>query len=147
MHTTVAGRFREILGYSYLAHVVMMRTAADFWLRGNQWEGERVHTQGLTISCGLLERLVEAAENFEVEQVIVLVQYGERARSHEYPMVDRVLSCVNRSSAVVVDLRERLQDARADGTFDTLFDAHMTAAGNAFVARLLAPAIVDSDRE
>ena len=136
-HATTAGRVREVLGYSLLAHVVMMRVAPDFWLRGNRWEMTRVHSNGIAVACRLLSFLPQLKDKHAIDQVVVLVQYAARTPSQDYLIVDNVLKCVDRSQVTVLDLREALEAARTRGDLKALFDSHMTAAGNEFVAREL----------
>jgi hypothetical protein len=134
---TGPGRLRLALGRSRLVDAVMMRQAPAYWLRGTE-VAQVEHHEGLHVACGLLSRaaaLTAAAS----ARLVVLVQYTRQELGEDPGRIAYLLRCVDDPSVRVLDLRPELLALRGSDPerFDSLFDGHMTAAGNRLVAERL----------
>lgn len=129
-------RTKELLSYSYLVHALMSKAFRQAWYQ-KRWRSTRVHADGERVSCLLLAEL-EAFAAAHGAQLYVLVQYvkDEAFDPAVLAKVDRVLACLEGTSARVIDLRAAFAEVEAvdSARFEDFFDGHMTPLGNAFVA-------------
>jgi len=138
------GRLRMMLGRSRLIDMVMMRLDPSSWLR--QTEAAQVeHQDGLHVACALLDkagRLTAAAG----ARLVVLVQYTREELNEDPGRISYLLRCVDDPSVTVLDLRSELVDLRGRDPerFSSLFDGHMTAAGNYLVAGRLNEVLLEA---
>jgi hypothetical protein len=129
-------RTKEVLSYSYLVHALMSKAFRESWYH-SRWSAKRAHDDGERVSCLLLAKLNAFAARRDA-RLYVLVQYvkDEAFRPEVLAKVDRVLACLDGTTARVIDLRVAFAEVEAmDGArFDRFFDGHMTPLGNEFVA-------------
>lgn len=140
------GPLRRIGGYSLLVHTLMLRVDKAYWLHGLDRYNylkrvETAHDQGVEVSCRLFERLARMREHQGFE-VIVFFQYVLDEKKKRFALIQ---PCVERSGLELVDLGPVLDGlAQSDRKgYESLFDSHMTAAGN----RLAADTLIQRIRE
>ena len=114
--------FRNVFGYSLLAHQIMKRIDHDNWFAGRP--SIKVHDKGPEVACLLMPRARALAET-----VLLVWNYSKsQALSRERPgFVDQVSECAIEEGIVVIDFSERLF-----GTSDIGFyygPSHMNRAG------------------
>lgn len=128
---------RKVLGYSYLLHKLMRKAFPHYWLEGS-WRTTKVHTKGMEVACGIFKKMNEYAVKENIS-IYVLVQYGQYDLAMQRDANQKGTACIDRQAIRVVDLYGPLSDLRQrdQQEFKSLFQGHMTKAGNAFVARLL----------
>jgi hypothetical protein len=142
-HLAHKGNMRQILGYSLLAHKLMMTCCQHYWLMGVTWRtfysAHRIHQNGEAVACHLLKELEALKRRLGLADVFVLIQYTEQPDPSHIATVERLTAGCTGSGVVVVDLKKPLTTMREQDPhrYETLFDRHMTAAGNAFVAQEL----------
>ena len=129
--------FRKIAGYSYLTHKLALRLAPEYWLQGS-WASTQVHSEGAKVACRIFEQLAEYGQKSAVK-IYLLVQYDVDGIESDLGAVDEAIACVDQGAITVVDLRSSLVELKAHNIkqYRRLFYgryAHMTPAGNAFVA-------------
>jgi hypothetical protein len=138
------GPLRRALGYSLLAHTLMLRIAPEWWLTGiNQFETSVATGQDAQgLACLLMDRLNRLATSRKL-RVIVMSEYWQNISSEEEQVVDAVTRCINRQQVEVLDLRGSLERLRNEypQQFQNFYTRsrhpHMSAAGNKFVAEQL----------
>jgi lysophospholipase L1-like esterase len=141
--STGPGRLRLVLSRSRLVGAVMMRVAPSYWLRGTE-AAQVEHRDGLHVACGLLSR-AEALTAAAGARLVVLVQYTRQELDEDPGQIAYLRRCVDEPPARLVDLRPELL-ALADSDpelLESLFDGHMTAAGNRLVAARLAGVLAE----
>lgn len=130
------GLLRRILGYSYLADVVMRRALGEErWYLGD-WESVRAHRQGLDVGCLLMQRLARLSLQTGVP-IVILAQQPEEIWEVRLPETERVIACATLEGLPVIDLYEPLRALQQNDPvrFRSFYRGHMTASGNAFVAQ------------
>ncbi len=130
------GGFQRLFGYSFLIHETMMRMYPEAWL-SNRFS-LRVHDRGVAVSCRLM---VEIAKLPTAQKAIVAQYPAPYVVAENAPQEFReVLACARRAGLTVIDsfaaLRTRFEADKL--AFSKLYGGHMTAAGNAFTAGLIA---------
>jgi len=130
--------FRRLLGYSYLADFVMGRAAPAYWRQGPT---KVIQKNPVEISCLLVQRLADL-EHTEGTRVLLVAQQG-RVGEFDTAKVDAVLGCARKAGLATLNLFpdfSRLAAAEPE-RYARLYENHMTAAGNAFVAARIAERI------
>lgn len=147
-----AGWVRSVFGYLYAIDFAAARLGLEGRWRLSAYEYRRPHGDGLKVSCLLMARIAETIRAADATG-IVLAQYGwsamESAGDGEIAQSHEVLGCAEKAGLRTIDSIGPLREAyRAAGggeaALRTLFVGgfgHMTPAGNALIARLLAPVI------
>ena len=135
---------QRLLGYSYLAHTVLMNHRFSAWyLRGIWSENEvRAIKDGERVACLIFDELKRMVEDDGI-RVVLLAQYGRWETDETVQVVQRVLQCTDHGAFTVVDLRPSLEEvrARSQKEYESYYKGHMSFEGNAFVARQLSAAI------
>jgi hypothetical protein len=146
------GFWRGVLGYSFVVDWAVMRLGF-----GTRWITPGLHYNqiypnetGVTISCGLMDRLAELRQRFGARPVVIM-QYGAAEAEGAPPpwYGPPVLACARARGFAVVDTYGPLHElAKTDRErFVALWLneggqlGHMSPAGNAFIARLIADTI------
>jgi hypothetical protein len=137
-------RFRQIAGYSFLAHKLALRVAPEYWLQGS-WRSTRVHSDGAKVACLIFRQLAEYALQRNIK-IYVLIQYDIDGFEGDLSAVDEALTCIGPNQINVIDLRVPLAELKGSSIqkYRRLFYGeygHMTRAGNAFVASNVLKAI------
>ena len=134
------GPVRRIGGYSLLVHTLMLRIDKAYWLHGLDKYNylkrvETAHDQDVEVACRLFQRLAELKRKNGF-QVIVFFQYVLDEGSNRF---DLIRPCVENAGLELVDLGPALEKLAASdrARYESLFDSHMTAAGNELAARVL----------
>jgi hypothetical protein len=130
------GTFKEVTGYSFFFYKMMRKAFPAYWLEGSL--SRAVNTQGEEISCLLIREMARITRERAIHFVL-LIQYEQDPPDSSLELIDRLLHCVNSVPVQVVDLRADLlaikkQDPK---NYKGLFNSHMTASGNRFVALTL----------
>jgi hypothetical protein len=153
-HSAHQRSLRPVLGYSYLAHKLMMKCCPHYWLMGVTWKTfysqHRVHTDGDAVACGIFRELEKLADRSSIRRVYILIQYEKKPKPYVYGLVDGLKrSCMVGERITVVDSRPVLEGIREEHPeqYDRLFDRHMTREGNALVAEIMAGAMAASRPE
>ncbi len=123
---------RQVLGYSFLLHHVLLRTFPEAW-RSSRFSIVE-HDQGVAVSCALMARIAA----LPVAEKVLFVQYPAHlviAGKREEDLL-KVMACARTNGIEVVDLFQPLRAALARDklVFAELFKGHMSARGNAFAA-------------
>jgi hypothetical protein len=146
---------RNILGYSYLVTWTMARFNVASWFLITK--NTRVATDHVGVTCRLLERLKRQADTRGVRLVFMMQWPGEAiTKLAERPSyAARVLHCAIDLGLQTVDPWEALKAVHARGKEafyplyntrgDGVFFLHMSRAGNALIADLMARAIQDKN--
>jgi len=141
-HEAHRGNFRAVLGRSLLVHKLMMRCCANWWLLGVTWDefyrAKRVHTQGEKVACLIVQELDKMVRRLGVRRVMLLIQYSETPSAQSIERIQSVIACGKKlKSLEIVDLRTALESVRQTDPerFKRFYDRHLTAEGNAFVAK------------
>ncbi len=139
--STKLGFFRSVFGYSFLMDGLMRKLGYESLWYARGWEDRRVHTDRARISCLLLDRVSELALAADIE-VILLAQYLEReVVGPQTSEVKNVLECAAQSSIGIVDMHTHLREIAESNPAELgllyFEQSHMTAHGNALVARIL----------
>jgi len=137
------GRVRQILGYSFFCHKLMLHAFPNFWMHG-LWEEKKAHKKGQEVACRLLQRLAEIS-NLNGTTLIVLVQYPADNSLADIETVKSVLACLDHEEVQIVDLHEALLSLSNHDSerYRKLFGfSHLTVDGNRFVAEILKKRIV-----
>jgi hypothetical protein len=140
--------FRQIAGYSFLAHKLALRVAPEYWLQGS-WRSTRVHSDGTKVACLIFRQLAEYAQQRDIK-IYVLIQYDLDGFEGDLSEVDEALTCIDPNQIYVIDLRASLAELKESNfhkykRFYYGEYGHMTKAGNAFVASSVRKAI-DSNK-
>lgn len=145
---TVLGFWLKLAGHSYTVHRVMMRLAPTNWV--DRLRYDRVHSNetGVDITCLLMDRLKRLREEKKI-RVIVMVQYGAAESEMSEPpwYGPPTLRCARERGFETVDswpAQHELSVKDHNRFVGLWLDeggqlGHMSAAGNAFIADLLAP--------
>jgi hypothetical protein len=145
--TAKIGPIRRILGYSALMDLVVRRLGFEEWWYAGHLRTIEVHNDGVAVSCRLADKLRQDLEARGI-RLVVLAQYPsweitnpEAPRNRQaLEMMGQLLACLHEHGHDVIDLHPLLQNLwDADPKrFRSLYSDHMTAAGNAFVADVVA---------
>ena len=128
----------EILGYSSFIHKLMMKLNPSWWLQGGRsWNENPTGANGEEITCLIFKELKTTANQKNIRNVYVVVQYGADLDPKLQVSVDSVKRCIEKEAVTVVDLKNRLLEIKNlnPERYGTLFlKKHMTYEGNYFVA-------------
>lgn len=103
-----------------------------------------VHRQGREVACRLMERLAALAKTSK-RRVVILAQPGQpSATPDDLGIKNEVLSCAAQNQLAILDLFPVIE-AQSPEQRATLFDRHMTAAGNRLVATEIVRFLRQSD--
>lgn len=136
---------RAVLGYSFLADVVMRRLDLDdYWLSGQPEHAKEAHDDGEAVSCLLMDRLRQLGRD-QGADVLLVAQYTPHAWVRESTLrfesgiVDEVLACAQASGLRTLDTRNAFETAISEAGVDHYYiNRHMTSAGNRLTAELIA---------
>lgn len=147
------GVARSIFGYFYVANWVMGRIGNTNWFLGGA-AYVKVDNDPVAVTCALLSELAGRARGAGVKVIVVLQYGGEQVKQWVTQPVDgvQVATCASQLGLTVVNVWQPLKDTLQSGgleQFKTLFVmhdqgrtfGHMSGAGNAFVAGLVAAAV------
>ena len=132
----------KILGYSYFFHNMMIRLNEDWWLLGGyKWNGNHIGYEGVGITCLLFQELESIVKVNKINHAYILVQ-DTNSQNYVSPdtQIDYVLTCLNKKTFNVIDLRKKLLDLKINNgsLYNSFFKIrHMTATGNQFVAETI----------
>lgn len=131
-----AATWKDMLGHSYLAHKVMLKSFKSYWLQEDWWRETPAHGQGRAVACLLLKDLEQFADSRGM-RLYILMQY-KRDEIHDARVLEqfRELRACLKPDTHVIDLQAALlaEQQRDAGNYKSLFENHMTAKGNRFVA-------------
>ncbi len=139
------GLLRSILGYSYLMKWTTDRLGLTEWWLVGQWESQKVHSQGMQVSCLLTKRLRTLAVKTDA-RIVIVAQYGrgivfdDQESSEDRVRVRDLLGCAKSNDLEILDLYHpllRIYQSDLD-LYNSYYEGHMTAAGNRFVAEQIA---------
>lgn len=135
------GLFRNVFGYSFLIDGIMRKLGHEAFWYGGGWDTTRVHTEGVQVSCLLMERLSFLARARGLD-LLLLAQYLEHEVSGTRPSImDPVIKCARQYGIAVLDLHKHLGEIwdASPETLGSLYfhQSHMTPAGNYVVAQIL----------
>lgn len=134
---------RHMLGHSFLIHKLMLHAFPGYWLQGS-WLNKKVHSDGEAITCGIFKEIEDFLEEIpSVKEFYLLVQYRSHQSEDDLLVIDRVLNCIKKNKIRIIDLRHLLSDIRKNNyqDYQDLFQGHMSAEGNLFVAKVLSKKI------
>lgn len=136
---------RHWLGYSLLAHNVMMKAFRSYWIQADWWQSTVAHNQADAVACHIFRDLAEFSRQRELP-VFLFVQYKKKAERDAkiQERLARLRDCAV-SPLTWVDLRPGLELAREQNRYDRLFDDHMTAAGNRLAAEEVFAALQNAE--
>ena len=147
------GAARSILGYFHTVNWIMGRIGNTDWLLGGKVY-VRASNDPVAVTCSLLNQLAERARASGTKIVVVLQYGGGQIKQWVTQPADsvQVAECASQIGLTVVNLWLPLKDAlQSQGLddFKTLFVmhdqrrvfGHMSRAGNAFVARVVAASV------
>jgi len=128
------GPLRLILGYSSLADFLMMTYFRSYWLSGLSLE-QRVHNQGVEVTCALFSRFERFLKTKKVNGLVV-IQMPKNLRKNELKKIKAVREYLNQTSLHVLDLHEPLMRLKKSDSrkYKQFFTYHMTPEGNKWVA-------------
>jgi lysophospholipase L1-like esterase len=143
------GWLRGLLGFSHLVAYAMEITGHAEWWFGTV--NRRVANDIVEISCLLLKRLKATADAERIALVFVL-QFGPNLivpLDEEPAYAGRVAACARTSGIPTIDTWSTLQAVRQRDALKTVFNVdpargqygHMSPAGNALIARMVAEAL------
>ena len=122
--------------HSQLVHSVMRRLFPEWWLRSHNTQVHDDH-KGTEVACALLHEL-EGLTKSRGSELIVLIQYmrGGEFFESDSMAVKSVLRCISDPATRVLDTKPALSELKAKdrSRYERLYDYHMTAEGNQFVA-------------
>lgn len=136
---------RHILGNSFLIHKLMLHAFPEYWLQGS-WLNKKANNDGEGITCRIFKKIEDFLEETpSIKKFYLLVQYRSQQSQDDLLVIDRVLSCIEKDKINVVDLRYLFSDLERDNykKYSGLFDGHMTAGGNHFVAQVLSKMLLE----
>jgi hypothetical protein len=146
------GRLRGVLGYSYLVQYVMTRlNLLPWWVTPqSRYQWAATASEGVSITCMLMERLAQLSGRLGM-QAAVVVQYGGTEAMGSPLGWDRahLLRCIRDQGLTLVDTYDALHavyEKDGEEVYKRLWVmhdngkiySHMSAAGNRFVAELIA---------
>jgi hypothetical protein len=143
---------RAVLGYSALSNLVFSRLTPGFWYPTGGSLFKEVENDPVDITCKLLARLKQRADDNQI-RVLLFLQYGGELVLEEpviLPDMKKITECSQKAGIQVVDQFAPLQ-AQTRGNPDLValyftLDGkgefgHMTSKGNEHAAQLLAGAL------
>ena len=138
---------RMVLGRSLMLHKIMMAVNPQFWLQGAR-KSTRNGEEGGAVACGILNLLEEFSEQNNLP-VLVLVQYSRHEVGAENPHLKTALTCLDKDKLPTIDVYESLTTMRQtkEAEFESLYNlhmAHMSPAGNRFIASSVQQAVIDN---
>jgi len=143
-----AGVVQRLLGYSLIAHKVLMNYRLRAWYLRGIWDetDTPAHDRGEEVACLIFDQLKRIAQTSGMA-IYVVAQYGRWETEESLAVTRQALQCVDRSVVHVVDLLPALSAVRSadNAEYESLFSGHMSPRGNLFVARQLQAAIEQSD--
>ena len=135
------------LEHSLLVHTVMKRLFPEWWLG---WPETQVQDEekGRQVACALLHELEGLAKTRGFE-LIILAQHAERETPSQSVAVESVLRCISDPGTRVIDLKPALSQLKANdpSRYKRLFNWHMTAEGNQFVALEISKILTQGERQ
>ena len=122
--------------HSQLLHSVMSRLFPEWW-SGSHTTQVHDDNKGREVACALLHEL-EALTKSHGTELIVLIQYMRGGESFESDSraIKSVLRCISDPATRVLDTKQALFELKAEdpSRYERLYNFHMTAEGNRFVA-------------
>lgn len=139
---------RAVLGYSALSNHVFSRLTPGFWYPVEASQYEEVDNDTIDVTCKLLVRVKQQADDNQVRFLLFLQYGGELVLEEPYIVDDmrKVTECSQKAGIQVVDQFESLK-ALTQGNPDLVAlyysveddeFGHMTSKGNEHAAQLLA---------
>jgi hypothetical protein len=132
---------RAVLGYSQLAHSVMMRVNPNYWLHGfNSQIDEHNDFEGV---AGLI---LKQLSSLDVPSIYVVIQTNRASEQFDVDLMKKVMASTGALPVPQVDLNSELRTMRADepARFASYFlSDHMSAQGNGWVASRIAKRLRD----
>lgn len=134
--------FRRYFGYSYLADFIMRRINVNYWLnvrielvKDEGWGGAD-NGDALSLGYALIDRLANLCERYKTK-VVVIVQHEKYLFADQAKMAASLLRYAQGRHIDTLDLWQPLEEKkqRDPEGFERLFNVHMSAAGNQFVAQ------------
>lgn len=139
------GVIRGALGHSWLAHRALMRLDSEWWLQGT---GARtvLHHDGEAVAIALLRDFSATAAE-RGSRLLIVAQGDSQLLPEDQAKAARVLAGLHGAAALTLDLHPNLAALRdADAQqFRSLFQTHMTSAGNEWVARRIAGRLAEEN--
>lgn len=132
---------REILGYSLAIHKIMSAIRPDLWLPYYvNARNIRSGADKVALNCALMKRLAD----LKGPKVFVLAEYGKDSTKERDERA--VMACAIAVGLTVIDLEPDLVRLKETDpvAYNAAYTVHMTAAGNAVVADIVARALVDA---
>jgi len=135
---------RNSLAYSFLANAVLRRVATDWWFFDGNVKQE--HDRGPEVAALLVERLAQTARGCGTDLLLVT----QPDYTIDMNGLQPLLACAERLNLPMLDLAPVMQQelARDSSLADQWFFgrvAHMTPAGNAWVAEQVARRLREPD--
>jgi hypothetical protein len=129
--------FHYLAGYSLFIHTLMMKHNPNWWIQGGYaWSENHRGVKGEDIACSIFRELPSLLKEKNIERMFVLIQYPVNPFPELRPKVEFAVQCIDRNLITVIDLKEPLTSLRKRDPeqYNSLFQGHMSYAGNAFVA-------------
>lgn len=138
------GPIRRMLSHSYLVHRLAMKIAPRTWIQGRE-NSRMEHENGLQVACLLLRRLEKLTRDAGI-RLLVLIQYERDPSPDSLRSVAWLRSCAGLRDELILDLHPDLEKIRSTDPrrYARMFDGHMTAEGNLFVAKTLAEVLSET---
>jgi hypothetical protein len=129
-----------LLEHSLLMNAVMKRLFPEWWLRTPSERQVQDQQSAIKVACVLLHKLEGITKSYGTE-LIVLAEHEEIEPASETREATRVLRCLSDPATRVVDLGPALSALKAKDPvkYHYLYNIHMSAQGNQFVARAILP--------
>lgn len=129
--------FKNVLGYSFFFHKVMLRVFPEYWLQGDRWKDKRIHSYGIKVACHIFQEIAKFSKIHHVA-IYILIQYtkDEFRKEHRMAIVNDAINCIDWDMLQIIDLRHSLISLKKHNQrhYENLFQGHMTAKGNFWVA-------------
>jgi hypothetical protein len=131
--------FKKYMGYSIFINEYMMKINPKYWLIGNNKDWT-IDNQPVEVSCLIMKRLQRVLAQNNIKG-LVMAQYTHYDLFNDQRNKDtkKILNCAIQSNLQVIDMFPHLEAIRSKNSveYNKLFNTHMTAKGNSFIAEKL----------
>ncbi|MFM8312860.1 MAG: SGNH/GDSL hydrolase family protein [Deltaproteobacteria bacterium] len=136
------GLVRSVLGHSYFFSVLLYRLAPTYWTAGLNYKFQSLptNTDWREVSCALTLKLSTLLKEHHLKGLLVY-QYEKDVNEIDLEVRNHINSCAKKVNLEFFDTYPSLSSLQKNDPqkYQSFFSWHMTAAGNAFIAKQIFP--------